>query len=91
MPVISTNHCDIPGEVIHNKTGLLSAEKDVDGLTNSLTTFYQMDQTKFSKFSLNARKHVERNFDIKHNAGNLDKVYRKIKSQKHKIKNQTTL
>ncbi len=32
MPVISTTHCDIPDEVVHGETGLLSPEKDVGAL-----------------------------------------------------------
>ena len=34
MPVITTTHCDIPDEVIHNETGLLTAERDIEGLVD---------------------------------------------------------
>jgi colanic acid/amylovoran biosynthesis glycosyltransferase len=63
MPVISTNHCDIPSVVIHAKTGLLTAEKDVDALAASIENFYKMDDSTYQEFCKNARRHVEQNFE----------------------------
>jgi colanic acid/amylovoran biosynthesis glycosyltransferase len=78
MPVISTTHCDIPSEVIHKKTGLLTPEKDVVQLTESIRYFYNMDNDEYQKFSVAARQHVEKEFDIKPNAEYLEKKYREI-------------
>ncbi len=75
MPVISTKHCDIPDEVIHEKTGLLSDERNVDQLVKSIERFYRMDQQEYDFFSKNARKHIEQHYDIKKNALMLEKVY----------------
>ncbi len=80
MPVISTTHCDIPGEVIHNVTGLLSPEKDVVSISKSIETFYAMNNNTYQQFAIAARKHVIDKFNIHVCANQLQKVYDKIKS-----------
>jgi colanic acid/amylovoran biosynthesis glycosyltransferase len=78
MPVISTTHCDIPDEVIHGVTGLLSKEKDLDGLVKSIESFYRMSDEEFVQFSMNARKHIETNFDISNSGKMLIEIYSAI-------------
>ena len=78
MPVIATTHCDIPDEVVHRETGLLSQEKSVELLAENLDFFYQMNNTEYQRYSKNARSHVERNYDIKINAVELKEVYNRI-------------
>ena len=75
MPVISTQHCDIPSLVIQDKTGFLTTEKDVKALTTSIKKFYQMDNLDYRSFSTNARQHIERYYDIEKNAQELKKMY----------------
>jgi colanic acid/amylovoran biosynthesis glycosyltransferase len=75
LPIISTTHCDIPDEVIHEKTGLLSPEKDIDGLTSSIQYFYNMDNIEYQSYSNAARKHVEEQFSIQKNSIKLKEVY----------------
>ncbi len=75
MPVISTTHCDIPEEVVHEKTGFLSPEKDIKTLTKYIETFYNMEQETYDKFSHFARKHVEKFYNIKENAKKLKDIY----------------
>jgi len=83
MPVISTRHCDIPDEVIHEKTGLLSSEKDVDSIAQNIKTFYTMNLESYKKFSINARKHIEDNFNSKKNSAKLADLYAELlKSRK---------
>jgi colanic acid/amylovoran biosynthesis glycosyltransferase len=78
MPVISTTHCDIPSEVIHQKTGLLSPEKDVSSLAESIRYFYSMDNDSYQKYASEARNHVLTNFNIKHCAHLLQLAYNKM-------------
>jgi colanic acid/amylovoran biosynthesis glycosyltransferase len=82
MPVIATTHCDIPDEVIHNKTGLLSPEKDAAALAEHIKTFYKMDDVAYQIFSHKARTHIEQHYDITQNAKALKKVYDKMIDQK---------
>ena len=78
MPVIATTHCDIPQEVIHLKTGLLSPEKEIDQLAQSIKRFYRMPTAEYEGFSSSAREHVERHFDIAANAAVLAALYREV-------------
>ena len=75
MPVIATRHCDIPDEVVHQKTGMLSNEKDIVGLAQSIEYFYNIDDRMFQAFSNNARNHVEENYNIVENSKNLRSIY----------------
>jgi len=78
MPVISTTHCDIPDEVSHGLTGLLSPEKDVESLAKSIEIFYHMGQHEYDDFSARARLHVTREYDIQSNAQKLRRLYHEI-------------
>ncbi|MEZ5039069.1 MAG: glycosyltransferase family 4 protein [Saprospiraceae bacterium] len=75
MPIISTTHCDIPSEVIHQKTGLLTPENDVDLLAESIRSFYEMDNEQFQSFSQAAVRHVSKEFNINSNARHLKAIY----------------
>jgi colanic acid/amylovoran biosynthesis glycosyltransferase len=83
MPVIATTHCDIPDEVIHRETGLLTPEKDVESLVRSIKYFYELDDDAYWVFCENARKHISRNFDCKQNAAQLKKTYDLCIEKKH--------
>lgn len=83
MPVISTTHCDIPDEVLHQKTGLLSPEKDSASLVKSIEIFYQMGQNEYNLFAQKARQHVEQNYDIKLNSSMLRTIYSELISTKN--------
>ena len=78
MPVISTTHCDIPDEVIHQKTGLLSQEKSVEELAKNIKVFYKMDDAGYQKFSNHASKHVRKNYSITENALLLRDLYLEV-------------
>ncbi len=75
MPVIATTHCDIPQEVIHGKTGLLTPEKNVAQLAQSIQYFYNMNDSHYQEFSQNARQHVLSNYHITTCSNILQKVY----------------
>ncbi len=78
LPVISTLHCDIPEEVVQGETGLLSAEKDVAGLAESIRFFYGLDDAGYQPWSLAARRHVETNYDAKKSGLQLKAVYQSL-------------
>ena len=78
MPIISTNHCDIPEEVVDKKTGILVPEKTIDELSEAILTFYRMHPSEYKTYSQNARKHVVENYEITKNAANLKAHYDRI-------------
>ncbi len=75
LPVISTLHCDIPSEVLHQKTGLLTPEKDFLALAESIKIFYHMDNTEYQIFSRQGRQHVENEYDSVKNSERLREIY----------------
>jgi colanic acid/amylovoran biosynthesis glycosyltransferase len=77
LPVISTLHCDIPSEVLHQKTGLLTPEKDIVALTESIQTFYHMNNDEYQIFSSNGRQHIENQYDSVKNSKRLREIYAK--------------
>ncbi len=78
LPVIATTHCDIPGEVIHETTGLLSKEKDHHELAKSISRFYLMDDIEYNHMSTAARKHVIDNFNVENCGLSLYEVYKNL-------------
>ena len=65
LPVIATDHFDLPLEVIHGRTGLLAPENDPVALAGHIRRFYWMENAEYQMFSHNARQHVEAGFDVK--------------------------
>lgn len=78
LPVISTRHCDIPAEVLHEQTGLLAPERDVAALVAHIRRFYAMNHTEYETFCRQARQHVELHFDVKRTGELLREVYDKL-------------
>lgn len=78
MPVISTTHCDIVDEVLHNKTGLLTPEKNSSQLAQSIIQFYKMEQNEFNSFATQARQHVISNYNLADSGNNLEKIYNQL-------------
>ena len=78
MPVISTTHCDIPGEVLHENTGLLSPEKEVKVIAKHIQRFYEMDDFAYQNFARNARQHVENQFDVQKSGQQLADLYHTV-------------
>lgn len=77
MPVISTFHCDIPEEVLHNKTGILVAEGDTEALAHALLHFYNVPKL-LSSYGIEARKHVEENYSARIQTERLTGLYKEI-------------
>lgn len=75
--IVSTTHCDIPAIVRHGETGLLSAERDVDGLVANLRRLAE-NPGQWDAMRTAARKHVERAFDARIQAGKLAEIYNSL-------------
>ena len=64
MFIISTTHCDISEAIIHNKTGLLAPERDVDALIGHLE--WLVTNPNGWRVMLDAgRDHIKKNFCAK--------------------------
>lgn len=64
MPVIATRHCDIPSEVGHEESGLLTEEGDVEALAAAILAFAGMGDAAYKAFALRARRKMEAGFCI---------------------------
>jgi len=77
LPVISTDHCDIPGVIEHDNSGYLSQERDVDGIVDNV--YRLLDSTdNWSRIACNARRHIEQEFDAKVQGGKLAQIYTSV-------------
>ena len=64
MPIVSTNHCDIPGVVLDGVTGLLADEHDSEGLAVRLRELADSAETR-AAMGRAARQHVEAFYDAR--------------------------
>jgi len=78
MPVLATTHCDIPDEVIHEQTGILVPERNVELLANAIQRFYHMGAQEYQRFSQAGLDHVKEYYDIQKNAQALRNVYQEV-------------
>lgn len=73
MPVVSTRHSDIPEIVIDGYNGFLAEENNVADFAEALKRILTYD--KFEELSINARKHVEEQFDVYLQNNKLEDIY----------------
>lgn len=77
MPVISTYHSDIPEIVKNGENGFLAEENIVKDFTGAILKILN-NRDDLKKYSLNARKHIEINFNSKIQAMKLESIYNKL-------------
>jgi len=74
LPILSTYHADIPEVVLDGTSGFLVPEKDIDALAEKLLLLLEHPELR-RKMGLAGREHVEKNYNIFHEAGKLEQVY----------------
>jgi len=75
--LVSSRHCDIPEIVIHGETGLLSDERDIEGIAANIRWLAE-NPGEWKRISAAARACVEKEFDAKAQAEKLAALYRNI-------------
>ncbi|AFY81400.1 glycosyltransferase [Oscillatoria acuminata] len=75
MLIVSTLHCDIPQIIESGVTGLLTKERDINGLIQHLQWLVQNPQ-KWAIMTQLARKKVEENFNAKVQGQKLADIYK---------------
>ncbi len=78
LPVLATHHADIPAQVLHGVTLLLTPENNPAALAEGMEWFYWMEDAEYQGFSAAARHHDEVNFDVKKNGLKLNSLYKTI-------------
>lgn len=61
LPIISTYHAGIPDVVLHNETGILVEEHDVDAMANAMI-FLIKNKDKAKEFGQKGKEFIEKNF-----------------------------
>jgi len=74
LPVVGTTHCDIPSIVVHNKTGLLCAERDIDALAENLELLFRT-RNVLEKFGNAARIRAREHFSIQRQVKDINEIY----------------
>ena len=63
LPVVSTIHAGIPDVVLHDKTGLLSNEGDIEAMSNNIVSLLKSPQ-KAAMLGENGKTFVSKNFSL---------------------------
>lgn len=81
MPVVSTEHCDIPEVIKDGESGFLAPEKDISALTERIATLLKQKNNWLS-FVENGRKHIEQEYNAAKQGIKLSKIYLDVIKQK---------
>jgi len=73
LPVISTKHKGINEAVIHDETGYLVEERDIENMSKYMIDLIR-DKEKAQKMGICGRKHMHDNFNMKSYIGKLNDV-----------------
>lgn len=73
MAVVSTTHCDIPEVVVHEQTGWLAPERDVDALEQGLR--WWLDQSSWERALASGRERIKSEFDADRQGERLAAIY----------------
>jgi colanic acid/amylovoran biosynthesis glycosyltransferase len=74
LPVVSSQHCDIPTIIEHGRTGFLAEEKDVDGIAECLRWLLKHPDD-WQGITDAARTHIERDFNAAVQGAELASLY----------------
>jgi len=77
MPIIATNHCDIPNVVVNGQTGMLVAERDVEALAKVILQMAGAPES-WVTFGMAGRKRVEKEFDVIKQVKRLENIYSNV-------------
>jgi colanic acid/amylovoran biosynthesis glycosyltransferase len=80
MPVVSTNHCDIPEIVRYGIDDWLADERDVEGLTRRIRWLIENPE-KWRRMLDIGRKHIEVNFNASRQGQQLKGIYQSLLGQ----------
>jgi len=74
MPILSTNHCDIPEVIVDGQSGCLVPERDVRALTEGLE-FLVSNPHMWERMGEEARQHIEKHYNIARQIDRLEEIY----------------
>src|SRR5437867_2753164 len=81
VPIVATRHAGNCEAITEGESGLTTEERDVEALASHVTRLCT-DAGLWSRISVNARRAVEANLDIRKQTGKLEALYERILSQR---------
>jgi len=79
IPILASDHCDIPEAVLDGVTGLIAHEGDLDDLTDKLE--YMINNPElWPGYGRAGRMHVEKEYNIDVQVGRLEDIYDELLS-----------
>jgi colanic acid/amylovoran biosynthesis glycosyltransferase len=79
LPVVSTRHGGIPEVVLHEKTGLLVPERDVDALVGAIEFLIQHDDQR-DEFGRAGATHIREHYDLERVNNDLVELYTRARA-----------
>jgi colanic acid/amylovoran biosynthesis glycosyltransferase len=79
MPIVATRHCDIPEVVVEGESGLLSEERDVDGIAASLERMIAAPAGVWDAMGRAARAHIEKEYNVRTQIARLETLYERLR------------
>lgn len=73
LPVISTKHAGIPDVILHEKTGFLVDEKDVEQMSKYIIKLIE-DKSLCKQLGANGKEYIQENFSIRHHINVINKI-----------------
>lgn len=73
LPVIATHHAGIPDVVLDNETGLLSEERDVNGMAENMMRVLK-EENLARDLGETGRESIEDHFTMQRHLGKLEEV-----------------
>jgi colanic acid/amylovoran biosynthesis glycosyltransferase len=77
VPVVGSDHCDIPNIVSHGSTGLLSKERDDDALAKDIVTLSENPALR-TEMGERGAKYARAEHDISAQVQKIADVYRRV-------------
>jgi len=77
LPIISTWHCDIPSVVLHERSGLLVKERDIEQLAAAISHLAASPQ-QWTKMGHVGRRHVELEYSASRQSERLEELYAQL-------------
>jgi colanic acid/amylovoran biosynthesis glycosyltransferase len=79
MPVVGTDHCDIPEAVLDGESGFIVPQRDVEALAERMEHLVLHPEI-WPEMGRAGRAHIEREFDRKRQAAKLEALYDRLLS-----------
>lgn len=89
LPVVSTRHAGIRDAVIHEESGFLVDERDVEGMANAILTLVT-NKELCRKMGASGRAHIRGHYSIERHLGCIDAIIAEARAQQKALR-QTTV